>query len=205
MSSIHHTHSSRYKVVRQYVVCRKHSGAPNRAPDPLPLPLSRVKDSPPFTTTGVDFTGALHVKSNGRENKVYICLFTCTATRVAHLEIMMDLIKDTFLQEFRRFVSCRSLPSTMIFDNASTYQSAAEELKKLFKSISLKEALNRQGIQWQLIPKHALWHGGFWECLIGLQKLPSKEGLGVMILTPQHIFFMGDASPHCHVCQLRRK
>jgi len=61
------------KVIRQCVVCRKHSGAPYQAPDPPILPKSRVQEFPPFTTTSVDFTGALYVKGNGRENKVYIC------------------------------------------------------------------------------------------------------------------------------------
>ena len=30
------------KIIRQCVVCRKHSGAPYQAPDPPPLPKSRV-------------------------------------------------------------------------------------------------------------------------------------------------------------------
>jgi len=83
------------------------------------------------------------VKGNGRENKVYICLFTCAVTRVVHLEVVLDLMKVLFLQAFRRFVSCKSLPFTMISDSASTYQSAAEELKQLFRSVLLKESLNR--------------------------------------------------------------
>ena len=29
------------------------------SPDPAPLPAVRVRDAPPFTVTGVDFTGAL--------------------------------------------------------------------------------------------------------------------------------------------------
>ena len=41
-------------------------------------------------------------------------------------------------------MSLKSLPYTMISDNASTYQSAVEELKQLFESVSLKESLSRQ-------------------------------------------------------------
>jgi len=74
-------------------------------------------------------------------------------------------------------VSCKSLPYTMISDNASTYQSAAEELKQLFESVSL-ESLNRQGVIWQFIPKHAPWYGSFWERLIGLTKAAHKKVLG---------------------------
>ena len=118
------------------------------------------------------------MKGNGRENKVYICLFICAVTRAVHLEVVVDLTEASFLQAFRRFVSCKSLPCTMISDNASTYQSAAEELKKLFRSISLKEALQRQGVLWQFIPKRAPWYGGFWERLICLTKAAIKKVLG---------------------------
>jgi len=92
-------------------------------PDPPPLPKSTVQESPPFTTTGVDFTGALCVKGNGRENKVYICLFTCAVTRAVHIEVVLDLTEVSFLQAFERFVSHKSLPYTMVSDNVSTYVS----------------------------------------------------------------------------------
>ena len=63
-------------------------------------------------------------------------------------------------------------------DNVYTYQSAVEKLKQLFKSVSLKESLNRQGVLWQFIPKCTSWYGGFWECLIGLTKTAIKKVLG---------------------------
>ena len=55
----------------------------------------------PFTVTGVDFTGALYVRAPERENKVYICLFTCANTRAVHLEVVNDVSEETFLQTFR--------------------------------------------------------------------------------------------------------
>ena len=51
-------------------------------------------------------------------------------TRAVHIEVVLDLAEVSFFQTFRRFVSRRSLPYTMISTNASTYQSAAEELKQ---------------------------------------------------------------------------
>ena len=36
----------------------------------------------------------------------------------------------------------------MLSDNASTYLAAAEELKILFESDVIKEALGRQGVDW---------------------------------------------------------
>ena len=64
----------------------------------------------------------------------------------------------------------------MISDNTSAYQSAAEELQQLFKSVSLKESF--QSVIWQFIPKRAQWYGGFGECLIGLTKAAIKKVLG---------------------------
>ena len=83
-----------------------------------------------------------------------------------------------FLLSFRRFASRRSLPHIMVSDNASTYQSAAEELLKLFKSQELSHSLSKQGVQWRFIPKRAPWYGGWWERLIGLTKSTLKKVLG---------------------------
>ena len=69
----------------------------------------------------------------------------------------------------------------MISDNASTYQSAAKELEKLFNSTILSEQLSRQGTMSQFIPKRAPWYGGFWEIsyLLGLHtKTILKKVLG---------------------------
>ncbi|XP_053372954.1 uncharacterized protein LOC123560639 [Mercenaria mercenaria] len=49
-------------VIRKCVTCRKVTGKQYTAPDPPPLPKNRVEDTPPFTVTGVDFTGALYVR-----------------------------------------------------------------------------------------------------------------------------------------------
>ena len=94
------------------VPCRKLTGKPYRAPDPPPLPKIRVTETPLFTITGVDFTGALFVKEGEQEKKVYICLFTCATTKAVHLEVVSDLTVETFLLAFRRFCSRKSLPRT---------------------------------------------------------------------------------------------
>ena len=147
-------------------------------PDSPPLPESRTKPAPPFTVTGVDFMGALYVRSRSGEEKAYICLFTCASTRAIHLEVVSDLTEDSFLQAFRRFVSRRSLPETMISDNASTYLSAPTEIEQLISSPTLQDTLKNRGTKWWFIPKRAPWYGGFWERLIGLTKMTLKKVLG---------------------------
>ena len=68
------------KLLYQCVVCRKLEGGPYRAPPAPPLPKFRVKEEPPFTYVGLDFTGPLYVKNsncNSPQQKVWICLYTC--------------------------------------------------------------------------------------------------------------------------------
>ena len=171
------------QLLRKCVPCRKVIGKPYPTPEPPPLPQSRTKEGTPIEITGVDFTGALLVRNCGHESKVYICLFTCGLSRAVHLEVVTDLSTEIFLQAFRRFVSRKSLPCLMISDNASTFESAAEEISKLFNSQELLEALSTRGVRWQFIPKRAPWYGGFWERLIGMTKTVVRKVLGRSFIT----------------------
>ena len=154
-----------------------------KVPESPPLPQSRTKVGTPFKITGVDFTGALLVRNSGQENKAYICLFTCGLSRAVHLEVVTDLSTKAFLQAFWRFVSHKSLPSLMISDNASTFESAAEKLRKLFNSRELMDTLSMRGVRWQFIPKRAPWYGVFWERLIGMTKTVVRKVLGRSFIT----------------------
>ena len=165
-------------LLRFCVRCKRHHGKPYPAPESAPLPKDRLRDAAPFTITGVDFTGALYVQDNTGESKVYICLFTCSNTRAIHLEVVTDLTTETFMLAFRRFVSRKSLPHIMMSDNASTYLSAAEDLKGMLNSKELETSLGRRGVTWKFIPKRAPWFGGYWERLIGLTKATLKKVLG---------------------------
>ena len=162
-------------------------GKPYRAPDPPPLPKDRVTKSPPFTVTGVDFTGALYIKDRAGEAKVYICIFTCAVTRAVHIEVVKDLTVQTFLLAFRRFSSRKSLPSIMISDNASTFLVAAEDLQRLFESETLQRELEHHNVTWRFIPKRAPWYGGFWERMVGLTKQAIKRTLGRAFVTLQQL------------------
>ncbi|XP_070541625.1 uncharacterized protein [Ptychodera flava] len=172
-------------VLRKCVKCRKIAGKSYRMQITPPLQSYRVSDTPPFTVTGIDFTGALHVISPTRnsdarnsEDKVYICLFTCASTRAVHLEVVTDLSTKTFLNAFRRFSAGHSLPSKIVSDNASTYMSAADEIRKIVESRQVQRHMINNRVEWLFIPKRAPWFGGFWERLIGLTKTAIKKVLG---------------------------
>ncbi|XP_070541423.1 uncharacterized protein [Ptychodera flava] len=173
------------KLIRKCVRCLKVTGKPYQHPVQAPLQKYRVNEAPTFTITGVDFTGTLYVKSthNGKETKAYICLFTCAVTRAIHLELVSDLSTASFLRAFRRFAARRSLPSKMISDNATTYLSAAKELRELFDSSHVKQYMANKRVEWSFIPKRAPWFGGFWERMIGLTKNIIKKVLGRAFIT----------------------
>ena len=142
------------RCIRQCVVCRKVDGktySPACIPD---LTSYRVSEDPPFSHTGLDFAGPLCIKpthekqdqtANSEATKVYILLMTCASTRGIHLELTRGLSVPAFLLAFRRFVSRRGLPATLISDNAKTFKSASNELKKVVRSEEVgKDGKNRE-------------------------------------------------------------
>ena len=95
-------------------------------------PPWRTSDDPPFSYTGLDFSGPLNVKEESKYNqrsirKSYIALFTCASTRATHLEQLPSLSTEGFLQAFRRFSSRRGLPRILISDNAKTLIQSGEQ------------------------------------------------------------------------------
>ena len=170
-------------ILKQCVVCNKLGGNHYKAPDPPPLPKHRVQAMEPFAVTGIDFTGALYIRTTNGEDKVYVCLFTCASTRAVHLEVVTDLSEETFLQAFHRFSGRKSLPRLVVSDNASTFMAASDDLKALFESNTVKENLGNQGIDWKFIPCRAPWYGGYWERLVGLTKNALKKTLGRAYVT----------------------
>ena len=155
------------KLLRRFIICVKLTGKPYRAPDQPPLPRSRIEEPTPFSVCGVNFTGALYVREGDSERKFYIFLCTCATTRAVHLEVVLDMTLESFILAIRKFVSRRLLPRRMMLDNVSTCLAAAEELELLFKSTSLKQAVEGCGVTWQFIPKRAPWFSGLWERLTG--------------------------------------
>ena len=114
---------SKYWVIRRSLIkrllfectlCGRFEGVAYRGPPPPPLPVYRVNEAPPFTNSGVDFAGPLHVRmttSDKCTSKVWICLFTCCTTRAVHLDIVPNLSTLTFFRCFKRFTARRGIHS----------------------------------------------------------------------------------------------
>ncbi|XP_074651599.1 uncharacterized protein LOC141906252 [Tubulanus polymorphus] len=86
-------------IINECVPCNRADGRPYAKPVPAPLPEFRVQLTPPFTTTGIDFSGAVTVRKSDIVNteQAYIGLFTCAVTRFIHLELVPVMSVPTFL------------------------------------------------------------------------------------------------------------
>lgn len=172
--------------LRCCTTCKKLFGRPYAKPEAPPLQANRIQQSPPWTVTGCDYTGALYVyerRETGKidantSSKVYIALFTCAVTRAVHLEVVPDMTTASFLNAFRRFTARRSTPSKMISDNATTFVAASEEIAKIMKDEEVKTYLSDQRVTWSFNVPRAPWWGGWFERLIGLTKRAIIKTLG---------------------------
>jgi len=59
-----------------------------------------MPEKPPFLYTGVDFFGPVAVHQGRSCVKKYGCIITCMISRSVHLEVLLTLTIDSFLNAF---------------------------------------------------------------------------------------------------------
>jgi hypothetical protein len=170
-------------VISKCNLCRRYGGLTYRVPPPPPLPSFRVTELPPFSYTGVDYAGPLHVKPDYPahalcEQKVWICLYTCCITRAVHIDIVSNLSTPSFIRSLKRFISRRGLPHRMISDNGTTFKSAAKELQRVVNDKEVKKYLSDSRVVWTFNIEKAPWWGGIFERMIGLTKKCLRKIIG---------------------------
>lgn len=177
-------------LIHRCVLCRRFEGAPFRAPQPPPLPTFRVKEEPPFSYTGVDFAGPLHVRSFGltASEKVWICLFTCLVTRAVHLDIVTDLSTETFIRCLKRFAARRGFPRKFLSDNGKTFKAAARFVKTVFKDDLVQNHLSSRGVDWMFNIEKAPWWGGAFERMVRSVKRCLRKMVGRSRLTLDELY-----------------
>ena len=105
---------------------------------------------------GLDFAGPLYLKDS--DEKAYICLFTCAATRAVHLELVCDMKTERFLLALRRMIVRRGVCSIIRSDNAKTFKAANKELQRCWRvleSDQTQTALSEKKIEWKFIVEKA--------------------------------------------------
>ena len=158
-----------------------------------PLPLERVQIAPPFTNIGLDFTGPLYLKMEGKAKltKAYICIFVCEDSRAVHLELTNNMTTEAFLQAFRRMANRRGMPKVIHSDNQTTFHKAAKvfkisKQKSTLSKIDPKEVerkLANEQVTWKFITERASHRGGHWERVCRQIKEPLRRVLGKALLT----------------------
>ena len=157
------------KFVCSCVVCHKQEGTPYSPLPPDDLPSNRVSEDPSFTHIGLDFARPLYVETKTSEDKsdesqkVYVCLLTCASTRAVHLELTRALSVESFSLAFRRFTSRRGQPAAITSNNAKTFRSSSQDIRKITRAEEVRQYLANKQITWNFIVKKAPWWGGFWE------------------------------------------
>ena len=151
-----------------------------------PLPMERMKPSPPFYNTSVDLFGPLDVKGevNKRtKGKVFGVIFTCMYSRAVYCDLSQSYSTDAFLLVLRRFVSIHGYPGKMYSDPGTQLVSASKELKKFMKESAVLKFGVTQGMEWCFSTPHAPWQNGTAESLIKAVKRAIMVAIGQQIIT----------------------
>ena len=154
-----------------------------------PLPIERIKPSPPFYNVVVDYFGPFIIRGEVQKRvrgKAYGVLITCMSSRAIHLDLAQNYTTDGFLQLLRRYASVRGWPKTIHSDNGSQLVGASKELKDCVSNIDweeIKTFSHPYGTQWNFSPSDAPWYNGCAESLIKSVKRALSTAVGDQVLS----------------------
>ena len=177
----------------------KHQCVPCRKADKVlcqqqmaPLPTHRVTPARPFLTTSLDLAGPFLVKDQVKkivQVKVWIVLFTCTATRAIDLKVAPGYDEDSFVQSLRKFMNRRGAPQEIISDQGTQLISASKDVAETVKPWNwnrIQEVTTPEstcGPTWTFVPKEGQHQNGVAESLIKVTKEALKHFMGDASLT----------------------
>ena len=127
----------------------------------------------------MDFAGPIkHVKRRKNEGKAYVLLYGCSLTRAVYVELMPSLDTTKFIESFKQFIARKERPNKVYFDNAKTFVSAANWIRKAQRDEKLNEFQSKNQIKWHINLSRAPWWGGQFGRLIGLVKRALYKTIG---------------------------
>jgi transposase InsO family protein len=149
------------QVERECIICFR--AKPTTAEQLMSqLPEARIKSSPPFQSTALDYAGPLNIRTSltrkTTTTKCYVALFKCMATGAIHLEAVTSLSTPAFISTLDRFVSRRGLCAEIFSDNGTQFVGADNEFQE-----EIEEHLRNKGIKWHFTTPAAPHAGGYYE------------------------------------------
>lgn len=157
------------------------------------LPAIRLRPARPFDATGIDLAGPFNVTLTDKLNlstrskaclpeiKGWVAVFVCLVTRAVHLEPVMDLSADGFLQAYTRFVSRKENPKTIYSDNGTNFVASdriMREAAMLWSDAKLQKFASDNKTQWHFITPGAPHEGGIWEAAVKSMKHHLRRVMG---------------------------
>ncbi|XP_074648983.1 uncharacterized protein LOC141904304 [Tubulanus polymorphus] len=98
------------------------------------------------------------------------------------LDSAFHLSTELFPAAFERMVNRRGRCALLVSDNALTFKSGANLLRRIFLEARSRERITRRlavlGIEWRFNSAKAPWQGGFFERIVRSVKTPLKKILG---------------------------
>ena len=154
-----------------------------------PLPVERLRPTPPFQHVGLDYFGPFEIKGEVQKRtrgKAYGLLFVCDSSRAVHAEIAQNFSTDTFLQALRRFGCVRGWPKKIHSDNGTQLVGATNEMSRVIKNLSWDEVQifgHKFGTTWSFCPPDAPWQNGSTEALVKSIKRALKCVMGNQVFS----------------------
>jgi transposase InsO family protein len=151
--------------------CRRHAkdlGSQVMAP----LPAHRMGPTPPFCSTAVDLFGPLSIVGTVNKRtttKAWGVIFVCTATSLAHVEVVESYSTEAFLLALRRFMALHGAPKQFQSDQGTQLVAASKQVKTWDWSRVHQQA-ESAGAEWHVVPTGGQHFNGQAERMIGILK-----------------------------------
>ena len=173
------------RILSHCYQCRRTVGKPLPIPSAPPLPKERVQLNRPFEHVACDYAGPITVTDPEERSvtKVYLCLFTCQATRAIHLELLTSLSANDFLCALRRFSARFSFPISLYTDNARQFKATSSFLRELQENPEVRNFLGQRAITWRTTTPNTPWMGGAVERMVGVVKRTLAKSIYLRQLT----------------------
>ena len=145
------------------------------------LPEDRVSIAAPFSVSGLDCFGPMHIRHGRGTCKKWVLMITCMITRAVCLLPLKDMSTTTVINALVKMNSQFPSLKKIYSDQGTNFRGADREMREALtdwrKHVD-NDKLADKGIEWHFGPANCGSAGGAWERLIGLTKKLLKSVIG---------------------------